>query len=207
MAFGFICGIIVFLVLELKRNRKIMVTSFLILLGSLFIIGNLLSLSLGSDSNSAGLIGDAAGKISGDVEIDKSLYEQSSMAALLVPHNPLEFLVFGIVRSLCYVLITPSMISNPLSIFSFSSSQPPGFANWTTIAMFLTLPLIGGMYMRYRHKSPFVKLLLITTLIFFLIIGMFNTTIIHPRYRVVYELLYFSITIIAYVEKKHKKAV
>lgn len=136
----------------------------------------------------------------------------STLAAYLTPTNIPEVFIFGIIRSVAYL--------SPSGYYRFFDD-----ANWYTFAGLTTLLtglftsgviLIAFQYIKRNIKSKDSKILLF---FLFLIMTLFLTgfstpNFIHSRYRVTYEMLYFTLIILSYVElgrrnfiKQIKKAI
>ena len=133
--------------------------------------------------------------------------EQSSsgLSSLLIPHNPVEYIVFGFIRSFLYVIPSPGIFFSPINALSMEGQgQAPGPPNLTTILLFLCVPLILKLVYHKRYKDPNIQLIFTTTMVYFFVVGTFNTTIIHPRYRVVYDLLFMGLALWQFTSKKKK---
>lgn len=131
-------------------------------------------------------------------------YSSNSIARLLTPHNYFEFIVFGLIRPFVYICITPSFIRSPFKTLSLEGDvgQCDGFSAWTTLFMFLLIPLIYKTLKRYKSYGKNMKIVICVFASFFIVVGMFNTSFIHPRYRLVYDLLYFSLAYYGFVNRK-----
>lgn len=133
-------------------------------------------------------------RISGDNEEDATAsYSSNSLARLLMPHNPVEFIVFGIIRSFAYVIIPPGLLLNPVEYLNFSKPGTEGFASVTVILMMIYLPAVYRNIRRKIKGDNSFKIIALALITLFFLVGVFNTNIIHQRYRVVYDLFYFSI--------------
>ena len=144
-------------------------------------------------------------RFSGDNEEDATAsYSSNSLARLLMPHNPVDFVVFGIIRSFAYLIIPPGLVSSPSNYLNFSKPGTEGFASVTVIFMMFFLPGVYKTIKRNFRDNTCFKIVALAFITFFLLVGVFNTNIIHQRYRVVYDLFYFSI--VAYYLSSKKKA-
>ena len=131
-------------------------------------------------------------------------YSSNSIARLLIPHNIFEFFIFGLIRPFAYICITPGYIIHPIKILSLDSTngQSDGFPSWTTLFMFLLIPFVYMTVRNYKNHGKNMKILICVFISYFIVVGMFNTTFIHPRYRLVYDLLYFALAIYGYLNRK-----
>lgn len=141
-----------------------------------------------------------------DTDNIESSHSNARIATLLIPHNPVEFFVFGFIRSFLYVTPSPGLILSPFVAYSMTGkAQAPGPPNMTTILLFLSLPFLLKLIFSNRFKIADIQLFATTTIVYFFIIGTFNPTIIHPRYRVVYDLLYFGLALWQFTSLPKKK--
>lgn len=206
MSFVAILGVLIMFVVSGRFSLKKIVP----LLFFLAIITGALALTigLGSHESTFDMQDKIMGELEGDMSVVGTLEDQSSNSfmKLLIPHNTFEFIFFGIIRSLCYVLIDPGMITNPQSRFIFDGSfKCLPMPNTTTVLMCCSLPFIIIQLYTWKSKSEnFKKLALITTM-YMLVVGMFNPMMLHIRYRVVYDLLYFALALKSFLLFKNKR--
>lgn len=167
----------------------------------------------GGESGAGNIATSSASKfsayVSGDVSDAAELEGQSSssFARLIVPHNTFEFIVFGVIRSICYIVIDPRFITSPIALFTFfhDKNYPfSPFVAFTTLLMFISCFLFISYRKYLKFESTEVKHVLIALIVYFLVVGMSTPTMIHIRYRVVYDMLFFAIAIRAYLYR-HKK--
>lgn len=146
--------------------------------------------------------------VSGDVSNAATLAGQSSssFARRLIPHNSVEFIVFGIIRSVCYVVIDPRFFKDPIELFTFTGDYPLSpLVNFTTLLMFISCFYIWRWWMIYRKKeNENVMQTFYITIMYILLVGMFNPMMIHIRYRVVYDILFFAIALRAFLMVKKR---
>ena len=142
-----------------------------------------------------------------DTENIESSHANARTASLLIPHNPIEFIVFGFIRSFLYVIPSPGLIFSPFASFKMTGeAQAPGPPNMTTILLFLSFPLLLKLVFSDNFKKSDIQLFATTTIVYFFVIGTFNPTIIHPRYRVVYDLLFLGLALWHYTSRTKKKS-
>ena len=114
----------------------------------------------------------------------------------LTPHNPIEYVVFGSIRSFLYLFITPDMIISPIDSFSvLGEGQAPGLPNITTLLMFLSIPAMLRLLRHKDYKIDKLRMIFITFCTYFFVVGIFNPHMIHIRYRVVYDVLFFTLVL------------
>lgn len=146
--------------------------------------------------------------VSGDVSNAATLAGQanSSFARHLIPHNSVEFIVFGIIRSVCYVVIDPRFFKDPIGLFTFTGDYPLSpLVNFTTLIMFISCFYIWHWWKIYRKKeNENVMQTFYITIMYILLVGMFNPMMIHIRYRVVYDILFFAIALRAFLMVKKR---
>lgn len=148
-----------------------------------------------------------------EIEADEDNYQGAySMSRLLTPHNSVEFVVFGIVRSFGYILVPPGTLMNPVGayVLSFSDSERNGAMNgcvaWTTLFMFLSIPMLYRGIFRMQ-KDRRTKLILIAAVTAFFVVGTFCSGFIHVRYRIIYDLVYFALFFAFRAQWKYQKKI
>lgn len=205
LSFASILGIIL-LNMNLKRLTFQKVLFVIFAIGA-FAIALYVGGSLGTETYAERTIDVASQELlTGDVSRAVELRGQSedSFARKLIPHNSVEFIVFGVIRSICYIIIDPRFINDPISLFSFSGVMRfSPLVNFTTLLMFIFNFVILWWFVKIK-KSQRVRNTLYITIMYVLLVGMFNPKMIHIRYRLVYDLLYFSIAIQAFYSIKLK---
>lgn len=147
---------------------------------------------------------------SGDTSNASDLVDQksSSFAKKIEPHNPLEFVVFGIIRSICYIVIDPRFVTSPIELFTFFNDENypySPFVAFTTLLMFISCFYFIGYRRSLKRESTEVKNVVVTLIIYFLVVGFSTPTMIHIRYRVVYDILFFTIALRAYLFRRSNK--
>lgn len=168
---------------------------------SFMFIGTYLSSVVGSDTNQAELVSSLSYKVTGSNGIMRDgSYSDNSIARLLIPHSPIQFVIYGILRSFLYLF--PS-----ISIFKFAlpNSYSVGDAylvGYSSLFMFLTIPFVFNSIKNTFSNNGliFKQVTLIAFLTFWLFVGCCNTSMIHIRYRVVYDLLYVLLVIMYLLE-------
>lgn len=206
MSFIAILGVIIGLLFSGNLSRK-KILAFLFF-GCIVGIALGITIGLGAHESTFNLQEKIEGELSGDMSYASTLEDQSkdSFIKYLIPSNPLEFVVYGIVRSFCYVIIDPGMITNPLAKFSFDGSfKCPIMHNSTTVLMFIFLPFVFFQLSVWKKRNTEFKRLFIITLLYFLVVGMFNPLMLHIRYRVVYDLLFFSLAFKSFLLYRKKE--
>jgi hypothetical protein len=194
-----------YILFSTKEIKKIILYVAIIL--GIVVVGVYAAGNIGDTSSdvSESLSSTIEDRVDGDNTMgDDFIYSQNSMAAKLIPHNPVEFVVYGIIRTFAYVIITPGDITDPINSFNIITDKT-GYIEWTTLFMMLLIP---GVYKTIRNSfkvSSEIKLLVIAFLVFFFLVGVFNTNFIQQRYRLVYDLFYFSLAIIYLTERKRSK--
>lgn len=207
MSFVAILGVVLMFASSGKFSlKKIIMLIFLVAI----ITGALaLTIGLGSHESTFNIQDKIGSEMAGDMSSANALSDQSkdSFMRYLVPSNPFEFIVFGIIRSFCYVIIDPGMITSPLTRFALDGSfKCPLMSNSTTVLMFLSLPFIFGLFLSWRKMNKKLKRLFVITMLYFLVVGMFNPLMLHIRYRVVYDLLYFTLALKSYLLFRSKRS-
>lgn len=195
-----------FLFVTKKRMKAIFYSAIMsvVVAVGLYAAGN-----IGDFNNDVGssLSSTMEGRISGDnTKGDDFVYSQNSMAAKLIPHNPIQFVVYGLIRTMAYVIVTPADIIDPIGSFNIFTDVN-GYTEWTTLLMMLLIPRVYKTIKNHFKKEKEVKILAIAFFVFFLMVGVFNTTLIQQRYRLVYDLFYFSLALIYLSKRKCSKPV
>ena len=192
-AFSIFISILIFLIFF--SQHKVSLLNMTVLVAIVIAIGTQFSSNMGSVNTTDMIQKSVVEKIDGKQEKNSSFnYNENSLAAQLIPDNAIEFVVFGVIRSLLYLFPAPSVFSSLLSI---SNAYDIGdtFINLTSIIMMLFIPGIYLLLKNVKGQEHAVQLIGISFFVFWIIVGAFNTTLIHVRYRVVYDLLYFSLMI------------
>lgn len=194
MSLAALFGILIFSFNFKKLNfKKILLLVFGILI---FVIAFNFTQDLGSATNADDISERATEQISGDMENSAELNGQSSnsFARKLVPHNTVEAIVFGFIRSLCYVVIDPRFIKSPISIFIFNQDNKwSPLIDFTTLLMTICDFFIFFMVRKWKYRTENYRRLFIITAFYMLVVGIFNPLMIHIRYRVIYDLLFFAL--------------
>lgn len=195
--FALLIAICIYTSFYTKNKLVVIVAAILVLF-----VGMYLSSAMGSDVNQADLASSLSNKLSGNNKAMSEGYSQNSIAMLLIPHNPLEFIVYGIVRSVLYLFPSMDLFSFSLpSSFSIGNIYMIGFSS---LIMYFTLPFVYNYIKRVLFlrevNSILGQFVSLTFLVYLLFIGCSNTTMIHIRYRIVYDLLYCVLLILFFEE-------
>jgi hypothetical protein len=139
------------------------------------------------------------------IQSDSGNYSQNSVSLMLLPSNSFEFVVFGIIRSFAYVVISPSNIMDPYnSFFNLNGISPTDiYCSWTSLLMMICFPLFYKGIKGFNKTNNQYKIMMLSLLICFFVVGTFMASFIHIRYRIIYDLLYFSIALYILSEKKY----
>lgn len=173
------------------KNFYLGIFMVLMLVGAV-LYGLHISSSLGSNFDTEYLEDTVSSGTSGEAEIANG-NSGGGLTTLLLPHNPFEYVVFGIIRSFAYVIPPPAMITD----FSeqFSPTYVLIYENLTTLLMFFFLPTLFMVFFRYKSFDEKHKAVAIVLLLYFFMIGVSLPTLIQHRYRFIYEIFYFALAI------------
>ncbi|WP_455673064.1 hypothetical protein [Phocaeicola sp.] len=189
----------IYMMLVSKRKKRM-----LLLLLPIFCIAILAfqySESIGS-SNEA-LQDQLEASTQGSSTSDAANYSQNSISKALIPHNIIEFVIFGFVRSFAYIIVSPSMITNPINALSFDIGQSSFFTSLTSLLMLICIPVIYRERKKiYKIRRLEFKIILISLVVYFFVVGTFMASFIHIRYRLVYDMLYFGVVLYLYITSK-----
>lgn len=121
-------------------------------------------------------------------------YSANSVTLKLIPTNSVTFVIYGLIRTLLYFVPGLGLITAFfMDPYNFASSVSQ---EYTSLFLMISLPLLFKLITVTRKKKIYpISVLYITFLIFCLIVGVFNTTMVHHRYRVAYDIVYFSLVI------------
>ncbi len=161
-----------------------------------------MSADFGSAINTEHLENSFTNDISGDVSERGDTKE--GLTRMLIPHNAFEYFVFGIIRSFAYVLPPPVLFTNTFNEFSLSNMH---FSeNLTTILLFIFLSKVFKCSRKYKQLPSDIKFICLSLLAYFFFIGISLPNLIHNRYRLVYDMLYFIVVIYVMNNKKFFKS-
>lgn len=200
MAAVAIMGIFISLIFTFKGKlgKKMIVLA----IASGLLIGGLgLSTSLGSNFTSDSLSETISDNISGDNEERNDA--KSGLTTMLIPHNPIEYIVFGVIRSFAYVVPAPVMIKDFETQFSLSNYYI--YEHLSTLIIFFFVPIVFRTVKNYKRQDENMKLIIILFVCYFFTIGISLPNLIHNRYRLVYDLFYFTIAIYGWTHKNEWK--
>jgi len=204
MALPIVMGIIIYLGFNAKNKFPAFIGVIAILAITYFV--NAASEDLDIAKSSTDVVSATQDRldVEGQEENENYNYSSNSISRLLIPHNTFEFVIYGFIRPFGYIFITPATIKRPFKILSLKGHQGQcgGFSAWTTLFMFLLIPFMYKTLKRYKSYGRNMKIVICVFASFFVVVGMFNTTLIHPRYRLVYDLLYFSLAFYGIVNRK-----
>lgn len=141
-----------------------------------------------------------------------SLEGGSALAAKLTPSSPVQVIIFGFIRSFVYLF--PEMY--------YEFFEKPTAQNFVglfaglsgCILPFFIYPVFKNIYYVLRNKvfiiqdvvlRQNVKILIWFFLSLFFLVAFSTPHFIHQRYRLVYDMLYISLAIIAYNYLGHKR--
>lgn len=174
----------------LNRGKFIYNIIIAIVISAVFFIGQDLS-KIGTDGDGFSVSESMEARVDEfGSNADMSRYSSNSMTARLIPSNRVEFVVFGAIRAIFYVVPSPASFMQLLNI---EGGQPPFYTELTTFLMFFSLPFLYRVLKRYKKEKSIIKLLLIVLLLYVYVVSAFNPTILHVRYRIVYDLFFFGI--------------
>ena len=132
--------------------------------------------------------------VSGDVEAGEGLNSNAnSLSLLLIPSNPVECVVFGVVRSLLYLVPRSNPITTITAVFSDSYILSHLLVWITSFILMLSIPSLWRALREFRSQDQFFKTIFLSFGVFILTVGMLNTNLIHERYRLVYDFLLLTV--------------
>lgn len=204
---AFILGIIIWTICTkgLKYRKLIMFMGAIVIT-----VGFLLSNSLGSQTTEDEISNRVSDTMTGNIQkFEDNNYSSNSISLLLLPHNVFESVVFGTIRSFAYLVPSPYDLLHPIetiehSLF-FGGKVHSGLPSLTSFLMLIFIIPILKYIKNYKDISLGEQLTIVMFVVFFFVIGTFMTTFIHIRYRLVYDLLYFSLGINAMLLPKYRK--
>lgn len=187
-----------------KRNKFPIIAFALIGVVGLSVVN--MAGSLGDNEDIGTSLSETIGNRVGGTNVagDDLTYQANSISARLIPHNPVEFVIFGVIRTFAYLVLPPANFFNPIAAFDVFTDYG-GFTEWTTLFMMLLIPTVYKITRRYYGKREEINLLIIAFLAFFFLVGMFNVNLIQMRYRLVYDLFYFSLAITMLTIQKSRR--
>ena len=185
-----------------KKRRTTRVLYFLLFISLIFVLQRIEGV-VSSENDS-----DIQSRVERSTDTDniESSHSNAKTVSLLIPHNIVEYFIFGFIRSFLYVIPSPGLIFSPLRAYSMTGkAQAPGPPNMTTMLLFLALPFFLKLVFSDKFKKADIQIFATTTIVYFFVIGTFNPTIIHPRYRVVYDLLFLGLALWYFISIPKKK--
>lgn len=144
--------------------------------------------------------------VAGEVEAaDGYNYGANSLARRLIPGNPVEFVVFGVVRSLLYLVPRSNPVEAVVAVF-LSSDYMGSLLVWlTSFILLLSVPSLWRALREFRKQDQFFKTIFLSFGVFFLTVGMLNTNLIHERYRLVYDFLLLTVWLLVRQQRALRK--
>lgn len=204
LAMASVCGIMLTVVFAKKMTKQTIFLSAAIV--TIMFAAFTLTDDLGSNADS--ISKKVKTELSGDVSNSAELMGQSanSFAKKIIPHNTVEYIVFGFVRSICYIVINPRFVKSPIStMVPLDGLTMLWLTDITTLLMCISFfYILLWLKKSFKHENRNVKSLFIVTFLYWYSVGTFNPLMIHVRYRVVYDILFFAIAIRTYLAYKHK---
>lgn len=181
---------LVLLLSPIKKKASIAIMGFIVLVVS--IIGS--DLDFGSQRDATSMAVLLSDHVSGNIDANDSFnYGSNSITQKLIPHNPIEFVVFGVIRSLLYLIPR----ANPLNIISdvFISGYNMGsLLVWiSSFIMMLFIPSLWRALRGIKTQDIYSRTVFIAFCAFFFAVGMLNSNLIHERYRLVYDFLLLTV--------------
>ena len=144
----------------------------------------------GSTSDAASMTESLSNTVAGNREAGENLtYNENSVARRLIPNNPVEFVIFGVIRSVLYLIPR----SNPLSIIESVLNKAYSVGDllvWiTSFILMLSIPSLWRGLRNIKTQDHFFRIIFIAFCVFFFTVGMLNSNFIQERYRLVYDFL------------------
>lgn len=185
-----IMAIIAFLlvaILHSARVSKLKVPIIALVVGvGIFTVGNYLNTEMGSFTDVESISDSFNDRFSGENERGEDLnYSSDSFVARLIPHTTTEFIVYGIVRTVTYLVpkgnpFTTLASGNLYNTFDFLTGL-------TSVLFMLFIPALWKLLGSYKRQSVLIKSSIVFFIIYLAIIGFGITTFIQDRYRIVFD--------------------
>lgn len=199
-AFAAISVIAISLLLNARGRSKVFNIAIVVVsVFGIIALGSSLNSLLGSNVEVADIGDMLESKVAGANEKGAEYsYSANSIAARLIPHNPVEFVIFGAIRCLTYLI--PK--ENPLAVISIGSFYGMSLVLTyaTSILMFISIPAFLWSLKNYRKQDVIYRFSIIAALVYVLTVGFGVTEFIQDRYRIVYDFMFFYV-IISAIEK------
>lgn len=204
LAMASICGVMLMVIFSRRFSKRVVALSCIGLcmaVAVFTITGNM-------DSTAEDVAEKVGTELTGDVSEAAELNGQSSnsFARRLVPHNSVEFVAFGFVRSVCYVVLDPRFVTAPLrTLLPLDGLTMHVMVDYTTLLMFIAcFFILVWLRKDWKAESRAVKDTFMVAMMYWYAVGTFNPLMIHVRYRLVYDLLFFAIAIRAFARYKER---
>ena len=200
LSFASVFGIILINVLSKKLSKR---SIALMAASGVFIVAAFtFSSRLGGNADAEGTTSYVSKVSSGNMSVAAEMegVNPNGFSQKLIPHNSVQFVVYGFIRSICYVIIDGRFVTQPFNILGFNSVY--SMVDWTSLIMFIYCFYILKWLRRTKigkRETYEVRATLIMLVLYWYIVGAFNPLMIHVRYRLVYDLLFFAIAIRAYL--------
>ena len=205
LAMASVCGVLLMAIFSRRLSKK----QILLIGVALSMAVGVFVLSSGRDSSADNIANNVEAQVSGDVSGAAQLNGQSanSFAQKIIPHNTVEYIVFGFIRSICYVVIDPRFIKAPLTtMLPMDGLTMLICVDYTTLVMCIASVYIFFWLLRkYKKEDDYVKDVFLIVALYWYAVGTFNPMMIHVRYRIVYDIFFFAIAIRAYLMRKKNK--
>lgn len=186
LPFLFIC-VFIFFVYTLFTSSLFHILKYTILISLMIFLCLFIYSKSGSANTIDGIVLSITSSMVGDVNILDNEYSENSIALLLIPSNVCEYLLFGFLKSFIYILPTIPSLCN-ISALTVSLSG--------LILTALFPCIISGLFVSKRFFI--LRYFFIVLAILFLSVGYSTVTMIHVRYRIVYDFLFMFLTLICF---------
>ena len=201
LAFVSVLGILSLHFLNKLTIKKVVViiifsTIFIFLLSKISVLGYYFNVTELTEKISS--------ELSGDMSVAAELRDvnQNGFSQKIIPTNTFEFIFFGFIRSICYLIIDGRFIHNPIPILTFNQTNPLlTTVDFTTLLMFISCFFILRWFFNFKNENHNIKRLLYIFILYWYVVGTFNPLMIHIRYRLVYDIFFFCIAIRAITYK------
>lgn len=183
-------AVVVSMMLCSSRLSKIQKVLFALLLGiGIMSVGIGMNSAMGSAVDVERLDDALKRKIEGGNEKDEELgYSENSFAEKLIPHNPVEFFVFGAIRSATYLIPKSNLISPLLSGTPFIMYG--ALSNLTGLLFMCLIPVIWWSVRNLKQLDDFSRSVLVFFLLLLSVVGFGIANFIQDRYRIVFDFIF-----------------
>lgn len=202
LAFISILGILFLFLFNKLTLKKVLVIS---LLSITFILILSKVSSLGYYFNASDLTEKVSSELSGDMSVAAELRDvnNNGFSQRIIPTNTFEFIIYGFIRSACYLIIDGRFFHSPIEILTFKQTNPLlSTVDITTLLMFISCFFIFKWFKHLKDEDQNIKRLFYIFITYWYVVGTFNPLMIHIRYRLVYDIFFFCIAIRAFISTK-----